>query len=410
MDITNGTGVYATSGSALFAVSSAGPTYYLLGLTPSVSDSYGNYTYTRDSGTMGTIIANDITFGLSSTDKLFFTSATSGSFTVSSIGGTQSGTFKIVAAPTGIAPLTVFDKKATFQITAGHGDLASAGSYTVRTAAAGNGYSLTGSPGVLGSSGTYTYTKTTAATAVLSAIDSVSGALTEELSFATATSGSFLVGNASTDSWQIGTFTIAPSSVPPIGSLDRLTPQAAIGWALDRDTPATSITIRLDIDGITFAAPSASLARPDLIPTYGSANHGFDVALPQLSPGKHLVQVFATDVSGTTVLIASRTVTSANTARGFVDILSTTRIAGWAYASATSNSPVQLRIDIDGIPGTPIAADTARSDLTFLPSTAHAFDLATPILSAGGHIISIYLIDPLTGNALLLANKLLTFP
>ena len=146
--ITGGTGIYASSGNALFAVSSAGPTYYLLGLTPSVADSYGNYTYTRTSGTTGTIIAHDTIFGVTSTDTFTYTSASGGTYAVSGSGGTQFGFFSIVASPTGTAPLSVANDRAKFQISAGHGALAAGGNYTITTVATGNSYVLAGSPGL----------------------------------------------------------------------------------------------------------------------------------------------------------------------------------------------------------------------------------------------------------------------
>jgi hypothetical protein len=195
----------------------------------------------------------------------------------------------------------------------------------------------------------------------------------------------------------------------PIGALDVASNSIAAGWAYDADSPLAALEVRIDVDSVPGTPFLAPLKRPDLFRVLGSGTHGFYIALPALAPGNHRIDLYAYDTTThTPTLIASKNTTSAAPV-AFVDVLSSDRIAGWAFAAFTPDSPVKIRVDVDDIVGVPSPASLVRLDLTVLPSTDHAFNLSTMNVSRGSHRISLYVIDPVTADARLLTSKLLNF-
>jgi hypothetical protein len=201
----------------------------------------------------------------------------------------------------------------------------------------------------------------------------------------------------------------SPGNTLPTGFVDIATNSRVAGWALAPNDPTTALQVRIDVDGLAGTPFTTIVDRPDLTNRYGSSNHGFDVNLPTLTPGSHRIDVYAYDpTTNTPVLLASKS-TVTTPPRGFVDIFTATRIAGWAFSPATPNAPVDIRIDVDNLAGMPIHANHPRADLTMFPTTAHSFDLPITNIAPGWHKISIYLIDPITANPVLLATRSLHF-
>src|ERR1041384_647113 len=82
-------------------------------------------------------------------------------------------------------------------------------------------------------------------------------------------------------------------SVNPVGAVDIFTSARIAGWARDADTPATSLTVRITIDG-KITNISANLLRNDLVAAFGSGNYGYSFNA-NLAPGAHIVTVAALD-------------------------------------------------------------------------------------------------------------------
>jgi len=200
----------------------------------------------------------------------------------------------------------------------------------------------------------------------------------------------------------------------PIGNLDFVSNNRAIGWAWDADTPLQSIHVRIDVDGIAGLSSIANVNRPDLTGPLGSPNHGFNVGL-SLTAGNHRIDLFALEPSpgsGSILLpvyIGSKnTVTVPPTAT--VDIFSPTRIAGWAHAASTPFTPVQIRLDVDNLQGAPITANLPRADLAFLGATTFAFDFPTTNIGSGLHMLRLFLIDPITESSTLIRTQTVLIP
>jgi hypothetical protein len=95
----------------------------------------------------------------------------------------------------------------------------------------------------------------------------------------------------------------------PTGNVDVANATHIAGWAYDPDFPTQSITVLLEIDGTVKSQVVASNARPDLVATIGSANHGFDIPLAgfALSAGSHTIDIKGIDpATGVTALIGTQ--------------------------------------------------------------------------------------------------------
>ena len=129
-----------------------------------------------------------------------------------------------------------------------------------------------------------------------------------------------------------------------------------------------------------------------------------------LTPGsRHRIDVYAIDTpAGTAVLLGSQIVGSVfavNRARA-AETTTDTQLIGWAYSPATPAAAL-VRLDIDGLAGTPFLTNVLRMDIntTYTDSGATlGFSIATPQRAAGTHTLNLELIDPLTLAVTLLAS------
>ncbi len=195
----------------------------------------------------------------------------------------------------------------------------------------------------------------------------------------------------------------------PIGYIDGVTPESAVGWIYDPDNSAASINVRVDVDGVAGAVFAADLYRADVAAYLGSGNHGFHFVMPTLGAGSHRVEVYAYDAtSGQPVLVSGRFVKSAGVT-GYVDFANTSVSFGWAYSFDTS-VPVYVRLDVDDLVGQVGLANGARADLTPLAGDPnHAFWMRYPTISAGIHRVRMWVIDPQTFSLTLIYDNPLSF-
>jgi hypothetical protein len=194
------------------------------------------------------------------------------------------------------------------------------------------------------------------------------------------------------------------------GSVDLLSINKGIyGWAFDPALGTSPVTVRLTIDGNPTPAVSASDTRPDLISHFGSADHGFSIA-PRLVPfGIHRYDVWAIGAAGKAKLIGSKT-EKAVPPLGALDDASTSWIGGWAMDPNSPAAAGSIRIDIDGTTYRTLSTTIPRPGLAPLGSGNFGFELMTPQLSAGNHVISLYAIDDQSGYPIKVAQRLLVVP
>jgi hypothetical protein len=90
--ISSGSGAFAPIGGFRISFSATAATYTISPLSSTVAPSGGTYSYVKSTPNSARILLNDTALGLSLTQALVFTSATTASYTVSNSLGTQSGT------------------------------------------------------------------------------------------------------------------------------------------------------------------------------------------------------------------------------------------------------------------------------------------------------------------------------
>ncbi len=196
----------------------------------------------------------------------------------------------------------------------------------------------------------------------------------------------------------------------PLGSIDIADGNRIAGWGFDADAGATAVQVRLDIDGVTGTPFAASVTRPDLTNWLGSGNHGYSVATPaNLGAGTHTVTLYVQDYPGSSFIqIAQKTFNRAP--MGSIDIANGSLIAGWAFDWDAGARALQVRLDIDGVAGTPVTANVLRGDLTgWLGSGNHGYMLATPTnLGPGVHTVTLYTQDYPNSGFVEIAQKTIT--
>jgi uncharacterized repeat protein (TIGR03803 family) len=88
---------------------------------------------------------------------------------------------------------------------------------------------------------------------------------------------------------------------------------------------------------------------------------------------------------------------------GYVDAASMNDITGWAYDPTDPSASVNVEVAISGGPTQIFSADESRPDLqNLIGSSNHGFTYATPVLSAGVHTASIYVVE--ANNTMVLVN------
>lgn len=94
---------------------------------------------------------------------------------------------------------------------------------------------------------------------------------------------------------------------------------------------------------------------------------------------------------------------------GWVDVINGGWIMGWGHDKNAGASPVKIRVDVDGVAGTPFNASVTRNDLTAaIGSPNHGFQYTLPVMREGPHNVKVYVIDPQTNAAVLLKEATIT--
>lgn len=193
----------------------------------------------------------------------------------------------------------------------------------------------------------------------------------------------------------------------PNGSVDAATADgtglvSVRGWTIDPDTPATSTTVEVFVDGV-IQTLTANGYRPDVAAAYplaGSA-HGF-AATAHTGPGNHTVCVNAIDTSsGQRRGLGCRTVTvTPHYPTGSFESLvgdgtGTLTLSGWTIDPDTPTTPVRVIVYLDGHGVLATMANVSRPDIGARYPTAgnlHGF-AATTKTGPGTHSVCVYVVD-----------------
>ena len=178
---------------------------------------------------------------------------------------------------------------------------------------------------------------------------------------------------------------------------------SARGWTIDPDTPATSTTVEVSVDGV-LQTVTANGYRSDIAGAYplaGSA-HGF-AATAHTGPGDHTVCVNAVDTSGSgqrrslgcrTVTVTPRYPTGSFESL-VADGTGKLTLRGWTIDPDTPTTAVRVTVFLDGHAVLGTTANLSRPDIgTRYPSAGnlHGF-AATTKTSLGAHTVCVYVVD-----------------
>ncbi len=178
-------------------------------------------------------------------------------------------------------------------------------------------------------------------------------------------------------------------NVPPTGNIDAASTNQIAGWVRDPDNGPESILYRLDYDNIVGTPTAANLLRTDLPFGTGDQNHGFSVLPPMLTAGAHTVKLYAIDPTTLEVfLISQRSFTVQDDANkrplGAIEVLTSSRIAGWTQDPTTPANAVTIELDVDGVLAGTFSATSPRTDIVRNGQFAKGFDFAVPGSVAAG--------------------------
>jgi hypothetical protein len=181
----------------------------------------------------------------------------------------------------------------------------------------------------------------------------------------------------------------------PMGHIDVLNRSKIAGWAYSPTAGPAAATIEVTINGVKTSIAAKDF-RQDLV-VLGSPYHAFSYTMPTLMPGLSTVIVQAVDpTTGARTTMSSTTVN--NPAPVYhLDVTSSSRIAGWAYDPDT-NAPIQIRIDVNGVAGTPFTTDKTREDVATVFHTGNhtsGFDVAGDF---AGKVVEVYAYDSPSNN------------
>lgn len=184
----------------------------------------------------------------------------------------------------------------------------------------------------------------------------------------------------------------------PVGHIDVMNSTTVSGWVLDTDNSTAALEYRVDVNGVEGQVRTANLSRPDLVPFYGSANHGFSFTVvgTQVQTVK-VMDVYVKDApSNQWVLMGSNN----RLPVGYVDTMTSRKVTGWVHDADLGSSPVLVRVDVNGIEGTPVEATLSRPDLVPVVGSAnHGYSIDLPELTPGQHTVKVWAIDPGSSSA-----------
>ncbi len=217
MTISNGTLPFASSGSFRFLPAGSDNRYAIVPISGNIATGSGTYTYTKLAANTARLSLVDNDVG-SVTANCTFITATNGNYSLTSPaapGSSQTGTFVMYS---GTSPATLVGTAVTVSITSGAFPFADFGTYRFRPNLTGNGYAIEALAGdTINSTGTYSYTKNSTWTGLISFSDSVAGpGMNSHVSFDSATTGTVLLWQAGETGYQTGLFFV--TTLPTIST------------------------------------------------------------------------------------------------------------------------------------------------------------------------------------------------
>jgi subtilisin family serine protease len=192
----------------------------------------------------------------------------------------------------------------------------------------------------------------------------------------------------------------------PIGLIESATPVAVTGWAADPNAGVRPITVQLWVRGKLFATVIAN--REGVGPTDGGTGHRYAIKLPSLPFGSHRIEVRAVDIDTGTVISLGTRVVAVMKPVGVIEAATSGRISGWAFSSRAGESPIILRIQINGRTVGYFQANGYRPELRpVVGSDGHGYEVAVDpaLFRRAVNTVKVHAVDPLTGKLFLIGTR-----
>jgi hypothetical protein len=217
----------------------------------------------------------------------------------------------------------------------------------------------------------------------------------------------------------------ASHSAPCVGTPPRGALESAVvvgtsirvrGYAFDPDQPATSLTVAVQINGVTVTNRAARVARPDIDKAFGiTGNHGFDITVPAKA-GRSTVAVHAVNIAGgrANTLLGSKALTVAPPAAvpiGHVESVTPVTggllVKGWTFDKDQPSTSLSVDAYRDGRIAGRYRTAVPRPDVNHVYRVTgnHGFEF-TIAATAGRHEVDVYGLNvgagtrnPLLGSA-----------
>ncbi|MDF1660455.1 MAG: PDZ domain-containing protein [Planctomycetota bacterium] len=189
----------------------------------------------------------------------------------------------------------------------------------------------------------------------------------------------------------------------PYGALTFANDAQISGWALDPDIEDQAISVDIYIDGDFLERPVADKLFAALIhrPDVKNPNHLWIVDIPEkYKDGKeHSLSVFAVnnpdganpELSGSPRFFRSEV---NNNPIGYVDVVNTSVMGGWAYDADAGAEAIDIEIWIDGALWKVLPANGQRADLVpvVCPEAGHGWSVKAPESLKDGkfHVVRVY--------------------
>jgi len=208
--------------------------------------------------------------------------------------------------------------------------------------------------------------------------------------------------------------------MPPVGSFDQLSVNASrtalriVGWAVDRNSSASSISVRITVNGAGFTR-TANVARTDVDRVLGvSGSHGFSVPLATHA-GTYKVCITALGrTSGNNTSLGCRTTVIQSFARGSLAPVPVQGgqavVSGWAYDPNNASWSNRVHVYVNGV-GHALTAAGPRGDVNaaFGISGNHGFRVGLP-LRPGSNTICAHSIGFNSSNTVSLGCRTVGLP
>ncbi len=179
------------------------------------------------------------------------------------------------------------------------------------------------------------------------------------------------------------------------------------GWAFDADAGSTPTEVEVKVDGVVLnGTPELADTLDAAVPkSLGSTDHGFSIAIPGLTPGKHTISIYAVDVypngqatAQPPVLIGSSVVTNGVPVGHLNQPPSTVTLTGWALDPDLGTAPATVNLYVDDSFFGSFTADAPNVPGIPAKDKNHAFSIDISDLPAGSHSITLTVDDNRTSD------------